>query len=210
MPCARNPARPEKQQQPGVLQSNCPLFYCDYLFTFYTCCGCPPVLPGCLFLCVSPPLPLMDSCFSRSLNHGLSPSFTSPDRQAGSSLHLRITGSSHQCWISISSWCQVSAQPTALASRAGKPSSAPDFVKGCLQESSSFIHSVLYVPFLLRIFCLMWQETAVCVGGSLFLELNPCLFSKQIFSYSSGTEIPWSQENFSKEHFFCQTLFSYP
>lgn len=53
--------------------------------------------------------------------------------------------------------------------------------KGCSQESSSFIHSVLYAPFLLQIFCLMWQETAVCVGGSLFLELNPCLSSKQIF-----------------------------
>lgn len=53
--------------------------------------------------------------------------------------------------------------------------------KGCLQESSSFIHSVLYAPFLLQIFCLMWQEAAACVGGSLFLELNPCLSSKQIF-----------------------------
>lgn len=48
--------------------------------------------------------------------------------------------------------------------------------KGCLQRSSSFIHSVLDAPFLLQLSSLMWQETAVCVEGSLFLELNPLPF----------------------------------
>lgn len=187
IPAARNPARPGEQQQTDVFQTNCPLFYCDYLFTFYTCCGCPPIMPDCPFLSVSVPLPLMESCFFRSLNRGLSPSFTSPKRQARSSLHLCITDSFHQCWVPFSSWCQISAQPTKPTPCFGscitswKALLCSRLCKGCLQRCSSFIHSVLYALFLLQLFPLMWQKAAVCVGGSVFLELNPCLCWKQLF-----------------------------
>lgn len=46
---------------------------------------------------VSPPVSLMDSCFSHSLNRGLSHSFTSAKCQARSI--LCITDSFHQCWF---------------------------------------------------------------------------------------------------------------
>lgn len=110
-----------------------------WLLIYLPCCGCPTILPGCPLLCVSSGLSLMDSCSSGSWNHRLSPSFP-PDCQARSSLHLCIIQSIHQCWISISSWCQISAQPTALASWAGKPSYAPDFARdGCREAAVLFI-----------------------------------------------------------------------
>lgn len=144
-------------------------------------------MPDCPLLSVSPPLPLVDSCFFRSLNRGLSPSFASPKRWARSSLHLCITDSFHQCWVSISSWWQISAQPTkptpCLSSciTSWKALLCSRLCKGYLQGSSRFIPSVLYILFLLQLFSLTWQKAAVCVGGSLFLEINPCLCWKQLF-----------------------------
>lgn len=61
---------------------------------------------------LSPPQLLTGSCFFGSLHICLSPALTSPKLQARSSLHLCITGSFHQCQVSVSSWCQISAQPT--------------------------------------------------------------------------------------------------
>lgn len=173
-------------------------------------------MPDCPFLSVSPPLSLVDFCFFCSLNRGLSPLSRLPKAQARSSLHLCITDSFHQCWVSISSWCHISAQPTKPTPCLGscitswKSLLCSRLCKGCLQRSSTFIHSVLYVLFLLQVFFpLTWQETVVCVGRSLFHELNPCFAGNRSFSCSNGNEIPWRQQNFSKEHFYCQALFLY-
>lgn len=191
IPPLRSPVRPGEQQQPGIFQTNCSLLYCDYLFTFSMCCGCPPMMPDYPFLWVCPPLPhrlLLLLLFkslppSYSLSVKLDPAFTSASQPASTNAGFQPSDVKFQ----PSLWNPSPA--SAPASWAGKPSYDQDFARDVCREQQFYSIRTLFpfavfLSYVTRNSCLCWGKPH---------SWAKCLTLKSSSRCASDTEIPCSQ-----------------